>query len=88
MPSTEHAVEVATGRRTTDGHLRVAVFNSELLALSVEKFLDRAPTLLLTREQALKLQSGLDALIPLLKESTHEDTEAKAWPGTERRAAL
>ena len=82
----EHEVDIRTGRRDGDGHIRVSLFMGELVALALEKDGERAPTLLLTLEQARKLQAALDELIPRLEETAREKKdEAAAWEGTERR---
>jgi hypothetical protein len=87
MALSEHEVEIAVGRRATDGHVRVCVFARELLSLTVEGRSERAPTLLLTLEQARSLQCALANLIPLAEESALQDqAEALAWHGEERRA--
>lgn len=87
MVVSEHEVEIATGRRATDGHVRVSLFAGQLLALSVEGNGERAPTLLLTLEQARKLQGALAELIPLAEGSGPQEREAalQAWQGMERR---
>ncbi len=88
MVLSEHEVEIATGRRATDGHVRVSIFAGQLLALSLEGHGERAPTLLLTLEQARKLQSALTELIPLAEEFDERERDAarpQAWPATERR---
>lgn len=90
MALLEHEVEIAVGRRATDGHVRVSLFTGELLALTVEGHSDRAPTLLLTIEQARSLQRALAELIPLAEESQTKEPEAITqpddWDGAERRA--
>jgi hypothetical protein len=87
MVVSEHEVEIATGRRATDGHVRVSLFAGQLLALSLEGHGERAPTLLLTLEQARKLQSALTELIPLAEAFEQQEREAglQAWQGMERR---
>lgn len=87
MALSEHEVEIATGRRETDGHVRVSVFAEQMLALSLEGHGERAPTLLLTLEQARKLQSALAELIPVVEgfEQQERDASLQAWRGTERR---
>jgi hypothetical protein len=87
MALPEHEVEIATGRRETDGHVRVSVFAGQLLALSLEGHGERAPTLLLTLEQARKLQGALAELIPVAEgfEQQEGDAGLQAWQGAERR---
>jgi hypothetical protein len=87
MTVSEHEVEIATGRRATDGHVRVSLFAGGMLALSVEGHGERAPTLLLTLEQARRLQSALSELIPLAEGFERESSAGSslAWQGTERR---
>lgn len=87
MALSENEVEIATGRRATDGHVRVSVFAGQLLALSLEGHGERAPTLLLTLEQARKLQSALAELIPVVEGFEQQEIDAglQAWGGTERR---
>ena len=88
MELSEHEVEIATGRRATDGHVRVSIFAGQLLALSLEGHGERAPTLLLTLEQARKLQRALTELIPMAEEFDEQEGDAaglQSWPETERR---
>jgi hypothetical protein len=91
MQLSEHEVEIATGRRATDGHVRLSIFAGQLLALTVEGHGERAPTLLLTLEQARKLQAALSELIPLAGEADELERrekdagEPEAWQGAERR---
>ena len=86
MAQPERGVEIATGRRQTDGHMRLALFTRDLLALTVEGYGERATTLLLTRRQATELQRGLASLIPLLTETPEETPTSDAtWSGKERR---
>lgn len=85
MALIEHEVDIRTGRRDGDGHVRVSIFANELVALTLEGHGERAPTLLLTLEQALRLQSALAELIPLVEKSEREETGANDWQGEERR---
>ena len=81
-----HEVLISTGRRAKDAQLRVYVFADQLLALSVEGHGERAPALLLTVEQARRLQSALDELIPLAEEQGKIlATGPEAWQGVDRR---
>lgn len=81
-------VEIPTGRRATDGHLSVSVFAGNMLVLTIDNYGDRAPTLLLTREQALQLQNALAQLIPLLQEPAREESNViEMWRGEERRTS-
>jgi hypothetical protein len=82
----EHVVEIRTGRRDGDGQIRLSIFMGELLALSLEGHGERAPTLLLTLEQARRLQAALAELIPLAEEAKSEERDdGGAWQGEERR---
>jgi hypothetical protein len=86
MAVSEHEVDIATGRRATDGHVRVSLFAGGMLALSLEGHGERAPTLLLTLEQARRLQSALSELIPLAEGFERDSSEGRrAWQGAERR---
>jgi hypothetical protein len=89
MAVSEHEVEIAVGRRATDGHVRVSVFAPELLALTLEGTGERAPTMLLTIEQARGLEHAIARLIPLIEASTRESQtrpDTSNWQGKERRA--
>ena len=77
-------MEIRTGRRDSDGLIRLSVFMDELLALTLEGHGERAPTLLLTLEQARRLQEALAELIPLAEEAVREEKD-EAWQGQERR---
>jgi hypothetical protein len=87
MALSEHEIEVAAGRRATDGRVHVSIFAGHLLALTVEGHGERAPTLLLTPEQARKLQAALSELIPLAEESEQEKGTGgpQAWAGSPER---
>ncbi|MDT4954942.1 MAG: hypothetical protein QOJ02_3080 [Acidobacteriota bacterium] len=85
MSLTEHIVDIRTGRRDGDGHVRVSIFADDMVALTVEGHGERAPTLLLTLEQARKLQEALAELIPLVEESERKERPAGSWQGIERR---
>jgi hypothetical protein len=85
MGQAERGVEISTGRRRTDGHLRLAPFTPDLLALTIEEYGERAPTLLLTRAQARELQLALTRLIPLLAEQPEDLKTTEGWTGSERR---
>lgn len=84
MSLIEHEVDIRTGRRDGDGHIRVSIFADEMVALTLEGQGERAPTMLLTLEQARKLQSALAELIPMVEESEREERSV-AWHGEERR---
>lgn len=86
MALVEHEIDIATGRRSADGHVRISVFAEGLLALRVEGTGERVPTLLLTLEQAERLQAALADLIPRAENGTDEASRAGPWDGTERRA--
>jgi hypothetical protein len=82
----KHEVDIRTGRRDGDGLIRVSLFMDELLALTLEGHGERAPTLLLTLEQARKLQGALSELIPLAEEASREESDEDVeWQGEERR---
>lgn len=85
MGQAERGVEIATGRRQLDGHVRLSVFTHDLLALTVEAHGERAPTVLLTRAQARELQLALTRLIPLLAEADAGAPAPGEWAGEERR---
>jgi hypothetical protein len=82
----KHEVETRTGRRDNDGQIRVSIFMDELLALTLEGHGERAPTLLLTLEQARRLQDALAELTRRAEEATSEEkNKTAAWRGEERR---
>ncbi|HEX8889544.1 MAG TPA: hypothetical protein VF779_10225 [Pyrinomonadaceae bacterium] len=84
----EHEVEIRTGRRDGDGHIRVSIFAEEMVALALEGHGERAPTLLLTLEQARKLQAALAELIPLMEGIEQEEkNQPLTWRGEDRRMA-
>ena len=86
MALSDKKVEIVTGRRETDGQVRLSMFTGDLLALTLEERGQRAPTLLLTRSQADRLRIALAELIPLLQEPTTDDNGKTApWRGDERR---
>jgi hypothetical protein len=85
MPLTEHEVDIPTGRRDGDGRVRVSIFAGDLVALTLEGHGERAPTLLLTLEQARRLQSALMELIPLVEEGERKEIAKGSWQGEERR---
>lgn len=89
MAVSEHDVEIATGRRDGDGHVRLFIFAEQMLALTIEGRGERAPTLLLTLEQARKLQAALYELIPRIEEAQRREREGalEEWDGAERRKA-
>lgn len=74
-------MKVAAGRRAADGQLRLSVFAEDLLAVALEGNAERAPTLLLSREQARGLRDALDELIRVLD----AEAEAAARSGGEHR---
>ena len=84
----EHEVDIRTGRRDGDAHLRVSIFMDDMVALALEGHAERAPTLLLTLEQARRLQSALAELIPLIEKATTSEERAEEWKGEERRRRL
>ena len=75
-------MRIATGRRDGDGALRLSIFAEDLLAVALEGHGERAPTLLLTREQAQRLRDALSELLPQLNERPRREAD---WQGTERR---
>jgi hypothetical protein len=85
MALLEHEVDIATGRRAADGHVRLSVFADGLLALTVEGTGERVPALLLTIEQAQRLQRALAELIPLAEHDEGEVSAHSAWDGKDRR---
>lgn len=85
MALAEHEIDIATGRRSADGRVRLSIFAEGLLALTVEGRGERVPTLLLTVEQARRLQSALAELIPLARDDDDEARLNKEWDGKERR---
>jgi hypothetical protein len=88
MALTEHEIDIRTGRRDGDGYIHVSIFAGEMVALTLEGHGERAPTMLLTLEQARSLQRALAELIPLIEESMRqEETSADEWQGEERRLA-
>lgn len=91
MALSEHEVEIATGRRAADGHVRASIFSDGLLALTVEGHGERAPTLLLTLDQARKLEMALAELIRLAEELEPQqrmgELSLPTWQGEERRTS-
>lgn len=85
MALLEHEIDIATGRRSADGHVRISVFAEGLLALTVEGTGERVPILLLTVEQAQKLERALADLIPQAGYAGNEASLRDPWDGTERR---
>jgi hypothetical protein len=87
MAQTEHEVDIRTGRRDGDGHIRVSLFMDEMVALALEGHGERAPTLLLTLDQARRLQDSIARLIALAHEEAarKEQDAGAAWDGEERR---
>jgi len=84
MAELDREVRVAAGRREGDGQLRLSVFATDLLAVTLEGHGERAPTLLLTTEQAARLRDALSELLPLLA-PPGEATPPAVWGGVERR---
>ena len=86
MAQAEHDIDIRTGRRDGDGHIRVSLFMDEMVALSLDGHGVRAPTLLLTLEQARRLRDALARLIPLAEEGARKEKAASdAWDGEDRR---
>ena len=82
MAKLDREVRIRTGRRDNDGELSLSVFAEELLAVRLEGHGERAPALLLTREQAERLRDALGELLPLLGARPRREG---AWQGVERR---
>ena len=61
MAELDREVRIAAGRRAGDGEFRLSVFAQDLLAVTLEGHGERAPTLLLTREQAERLRAALES---------------------------
>ena len=80
----KHEVEIRTGRRNEDGQIRLSIFMDELLALTLDGYGERAPTLLLTIEQARKLRDALAELTGHA-EAAARGEKTDAWTGEERR---
>ncbi|HKR01683.1 MAG TPA: hypothetical protein VJT09_13470 [Pyrinomonadaceae bacterium] len=81
-------MEIRTGRRDGDGQIRVSVFMDEMVAITLEGHAERAPTLLLTAEQARELEGALSELIRLVEEASPQEQErarVEKWQGEERR---
>jgi hypothetical protein len=87
MARTEYEIDIATGRRQADGHVRISVFAEGLLSFTVEGTGERVPTLLLTVEQAEKLQQALADLIPRARHEGSAASLSETWDGKERRSA-
>lgn len=86
MGSREREVKIRTGRRDVDGELRLSVFMAGMLALTIEGHGERAPTFLLTLEQARRLQDALAELIAIAEEAPREEkSNTEAWEGKDRR---
>ncbi|MDT4966356.1 MAG: hypothetical protein QOJ64_1093 [Acidobacteriota bacterium] len=88
MSLIEHEVDIRTGRRNGDGHIRLSIFADELLALTLEGHGERAPTLLLTLKQARRLQSALTELIALVERPDSGAKPGGIWQGEERRVRV
>ena len=82
MAESDRALKIATGRREGDGELLLSVFAEDLLAVTLEGYGERAPTLLLTAEQAARLRDALTELLPLLDRRARGELN---WQGPERR---
>jgi hypothetical protein len=77
-------MEIRTGRREQDGLIRLSVFKDEMLAVTLEGHGERAPTLLLTLEQAGKLKEALSDLTRRVEAALRKE-QAEKWQGDERR---
>lgn len=82
MAELDRELRIATGRREGDGVLRLSVFAADLLAVTLEGHGERAPTLLLTREQTERLRDALTGLLPLIETGSRGEA---GWQGAERR---
>lgn len=82
MAELDRELRIVTGRRDGDGELLLSIFAADLLAVTLEGHGDRAPTLLLTHEQAERLRDALTELLPLLDRRTRRESN---WQGPERR---
>lgn len=86
MARVEDAVDIRTGRRDDDGLIRVSLFMDEMVALSLEGHGERAPTMLLTLDQAQRLRDALGRLIQLAEQGGRREKDAgQTWDGEERR---
>ena len=85
MGMPERELTVAAGRRAGDGQLRLSVFAEDVLAVALEGHGERAPTVLLSRAQAVRLRDALDELIGALGDGSDAAGLAGAWRGNERR---
>ena len=87
MADLDREVIINAGRRDGDGRLRLSIFAEDLLAVTLEGHGERAPTLLLTAEQAAGLRDALSQLLPLLggRPAAATPEPAAAWQGGERR---
>lgn len=87
--SDDKGMIIDVGRRATDGRLRASIFAGKLLALTLEGYGERAPTLLLTRDQTVRLHAALAELLPALQENSQEAAAdagtTQEWQGGERR---
>jgi hypothetical protein len=63
MATLEKDIEIPIGRRASDGIIRVYQFSEDRIALTVNGLADRAPTLLLTLQQARLLKDGIENLL-------------------------
>lgn len=82
MSESDRGVRIKTGRRDGDAELLLSVFAEDLLAVVLEGHGERAPTLLLTREQVARLRDALTELLPRLDGRPNRET---SWQGAERR---
>ena len=91
MAELDRDVSISTGRRDGDGQLRLSVFAGDLLAVTLEGYGERAPTVLLTAEQAARLRDALSDLLPLLAAASSSPQQRETagaqeqWPDVERR---
>ena len=89
-PTHRHPFEVTTGRRTTDGRLRLEIFSPGMIAISVEAADNVLATRLLTVAQSRLLREALNELIEVvesgLEKKSASAAESVAWSGVVRRA--
>jgi hypothetical protein len=68
-------IEVATGRDRREGILQLELYTRQLLAIKLKGYVERTPTPLLTRDQAVALRAALDELIPELESEPQAEQE-------------
>ena len=68
-------IEVATGRSGREGILQLELYTRQLLSIKLKGYVERTPTPLLTRDQAVALRDALDELIPELEPESQTEKE-------------